>query len=173
MLNALTLNGGPPLSSQLPPGATYDPRDFGILEDIVARLAATGQFEFVHLVCLPEDQGFGANETVAAVVEPVEWSEPVEEFDDGGTVTHAFRWRITLLRREADPAVNAKALDLLQDVAANAVNGQSLAAITFPPMTRIRRGVWNRRAAPEQRVVLNGDCTYEVVGYASHDVTDP
>lgn len=156
-----------------PPTGDYDARDWGILEDVQARLRATNEWDDVHLVAQPEDVGFGADETIAAVVEPVEWSEPAEEFDDGGDTTRIFRFRVTLLRRDEDAEANAKALDRLGNVASNAVNGRSLAGITFPSMTRLRRGQWKPRTTPEQRLVLLGDCTYEVVNYDAHDTTDP
>ena len=161
-------NTSPPPSS-----SGYDARDWGILEDVQTRLRATHEFSDVHLVALPEDVGFAATETVAAVVEPAEWSEPAEEYDEGGDVTRLFKFRITLMRRDEDPVINAKALDRLSDVVCNALDGQSLATITFPAMTRVRRGRWDRRTTPEQRLVLSGDCTYEVTTYTGHDTTDP
>ena len=59
-----------------------------------------------------------------------------------------------LLYRHDDPQLRDEGAELLLDTAANALNGQSLAGLTFPQTTRIIQWDWqpaNGTGAADQR----------------------
>lgn len=147
-------------------------RDDDIFKEIVSILDGLNIFDGVHYPCLPEDQGQPAAETKMAIVEPMDWSEPVEEFDDGGTAVRRARYRLTLSVRDEDEQVAARALDLLYTKSANALNGQSLLGATFPDTTNLSRGTWSKRTAPESKMVCQGEFQYLITGFTGYDTTE-
>lgn len=146
-------------------------RDDDLFKAIIALLGATGAFDGLHYPSLPEDQGQPASEGKMAVLEPLEGNEPVEIFDDGSSEVRQVRYRLTLMFRDPDPEVCARELDRLFSIAANSVNGKSLLGATFPDTTRLRKSTWNRRTAPEQKLVCTGEFQYLIEGWQGHDTT--
>jgi hypothetical protein len=78
---------------------------------------------------------------------------------------------ITLLQRNEDPQLRDEAAELLFDTAANALNGQSLADLTLPQLTRFVSWKWQKPEAPERRISATFSYQYIVEGWDSYDVT--
>lgn len=154
-----------------PAPGTEGVRDDAIFQAIVAILQATGEFDDVHYPSLPEEQGEPAAELKMAVLEPAEHSEPVEIFDDGSDEIVMAKYQLHITVRDGDAATCASEVDRLMNVACNAINGQSILGATFPDTTRLKRGKWNRRVAPEQKVICQGEFQYEVIGWTGHATT--
>jgi hypothetical protein len=147
-------------------------RDWDVLGAIRDLLTLTGQFDLVALSGLPEDRGFAAVST-ACVIQPGAW-EDVDEWDDAVEVSIPRRvsWTLTILVRDSDPEVRDSTADRLSNLAQDTLDGVSLGGITLPGRTKLRRGVWSRPASAERRLVLAGEFTYIVSGFAGHDDTD-
>jgi hypothetical protein len=88
------------------------------------------------------------------------------------SIPRAVAWTLTLFVRQSDPESRDREADRLANVAQNVLDGQSLAGITLPGLTKIRRGRWERSPAPERRLVLMGEFTYLVNAFDGHDTTE-
>ena len=149
-------------------------RDRDVRNAIVAALQATGAFDAggVWITGLPEDRGAGASNVAAAAIEPVSsslddrWDAPPE----GGLVVTSLV-AITLLFRHEDAQLRDEAAELLFDTAANALNGQSLAGLTLPAMTRFTNWRWEKPAPPERRLTAIFSYQYIIDGWFNFDVT--
>lgn len=148
-------------------------RDRDVREDIRDRLEATDQFGGVFLSGLPEDFGFGASLQTAAVIEPQSGSqddkwdaEPTGDLIVSGAVT------ITFLARDEIPETRDAAVELLFTTAANALNGQSLAELTLPPLTRFASWRWQKATPPERRITSTFNYQYLVPGWGQQDTTE-
>jgi hypothetical protein len=148
-------------------------RDWDVLSDIRDRLIATGAFDGVHLSGLPAEYGRSAGETRMAVCTLSGWDD-ADDWDDAEDVSipRAVAWTLTLFVRQSDPESRDREADRLANVAQNVLDGQSLAGITLPGLTKIRRGRWERSPAPERRLVLMGEFTYLVNAFDGHDTTE-
>lgn len=140
-------------------------RDPDILDDIQARLKAIGLFDNVYRSALPEDRGQSASDNMAAAVAMNEWQE-IDDADDGPNLRlqRTVRWTLTLFVREDDPQVRERKLDKLLAASQKALDGKSLAGVTVPDWTRLRRGTYQTPASPEQRMTVAGDAIYWVEG---------
>ena len=147
--------------------------DFSILNDARDRLAALGVFDGVYRSALPEDKGQSSGDKLAAVVAPGDWDE-VDERNDEETVqsTRRVRWALTLIARDDDPELREAALDDLLSASQNALDGVSLAGVTIPDWTRLRRGRYEPSQSPEQRMTVVGEFAYWVEGFDGHDGED-
>jgi hypothetical protein len=133
---------------------------------------ATGAFDAVSLGGLPEDHGSGSSNTALAAIEPLS-SDQADRWDnapEGGLIVTSLV-TITLLYRHEDAQLRDEAVELLLDTAANALNGQSLAALTLPPLTRFVSWRWEKPKAPERRISATFSYQYLVEGWNSYDVT--
>lgn len=139
-------------------------RDEDIYDDIVARLEATGKFAGVILAV---DQGRrGADDWPLAVVEEADWDD-LDDADSGDAVdlVHRGRFAVSLLVREEADAAQFGGLRSLERAARNAINGQSLAGVTFPAMTVLRRARMLPAGSPNKGWSLQGEFTYIVAGF--------
>ena len=78
---------------------------------------------------------------------------------------------ITLLYRHEDPQLRDEGAELLFDTAANALNGQCLADLTLPDMTKFTTWKWQAPAAPERRITAIFSYQYIVEGWDGFDAT--
>ena len=113
----------------------------------------TGAFDSVWIWGLPEDYGSAASGLAAAAIEPSS-SDQTDRWDDAsdGSLLVTSLVTITLLIRHEDPQLRDEAVELLFDTAADALNGQSLAGLTLPSLTRFLSWRWEKPAAPERRI---------------------
>jgi hypothetical protein len=147
-------------------------RDRDVRNAMQAALMATNAFNAVYLSGLPENFGSGSSNVAIAVVEPSasnqsdRWdSQPVGGLIVASTVT------ITLAYRHRDPQLRDEAVELLFDVAANTLNGQSLAGLTLPALTRFQSWRWETPAPPERRITSTFAYQYIVEGWDDYDTT--
>lgn len=147
-------------------------RDRDVRNAIHDALVATGAFDGVWIWGLPEDYGAGASIGAAAAIEP-ESSTQDDRWDAavGGALIVTSRVTITLLYRAEDPQLRDEAAELLFDTAANALNGQSLADLTLPQLTRFVSWRWEKPAAAERRITSIFTYQYIVEGWDSYDET--
>ena len=82
------------------------------------------------------------------------------------------RVNIILLYRHEDPQLRDEAVELLFDVAANALNGQCLAGLTLPQLTNFTSWRWEKPAAPERQITAIFSYHYIVEGWNSYDTSE-
>ncbi|MHB8359801.1 MAG: hypothetical protein ACYDCP_09950 [Thermoplasmataceae archaeon] len=148
-------------------------RDRDVRNAIQTALQATDAFSEVYLWGLPEDYGSGASQIAVAVIEPHS-STQADHWDGGpGTglvVTSVVT--ITLIYRHEDPQLRDEAVELLLDVAANTLNGQSLASLTLSELTRFTSWRWETPSHPERRISATFSYQYIVDGWADYDTSE-
>ena len=147
-------------------------RDRDVRNAMQAALAATGAFDAVWLWGLPEAHGSGASRLAIATIEPVS-SVQDDRWDSAatGSLVVTSQVAITLLARHEDPQTRDENAELLLDVVANALNGQSLAGFTIPELTRLASWRWSPPSAPERRVEAIFGYQYIVDFWNSYDLT--
>jgi hypothetical protein len=147
-------------------------RDRDVRNAMQAALVATGAFDGVFVWGLPEDYGSGASNAALAVIEP-ESSTQEDRWDaaPGGGLIVTSRVAITLIYRAEDPQLRDEAAELLFDIAANALNGQGLAGLTLPQLTRFVSWRWEKPAPPERRIASVFSYQYIVEGWDDYDVS--
>ncbi len=147
-------------------------RDRDVRDAIQTALVATNAFDGVFLWGKPEDYGSGASLALIAVVEP-ESSTQDDRWDTqttGGLLVTS-RVTITLYARAEDPQIRDEAVELLLDITANALNGQSLAELTLPGLTRVVSWRWAPPAPPERMIPVIFSYQYIVEGWEAYDTT--
>lgn len=94
-----------------------------------------------------------------------------DELDDVDPVeiVRKVSFKLEITAREEDPAERAKTLDRLQAAARKAVNGKSLAGLTLPALTMLRRETLGPVKHPNQTLTLTGEFAYLISGYDGHD----
>jgi hypothetical protein len=147
-------------------------RDRDVRNAIQSALVATGAFDGVFVWGLPEDYGSGASNAVLAIIEP-ESSTQEDRWDaaPGSGVLITSRVTITLIYRAEDPQLRDEAAELLFDTAANALNGQCLAGLTLPQLTRFVSWRWEKPGPPERRIASIFSYQYIVEGWDSYDTS--
>lgn len=147
-------------------------RDRDVRVAIQAALVGTGAFDDVYLWGLPEDYGSGVSRMALAVIEPS--SSTQTDRWDGGAATGlvvASTVTITFLYRHEDPQLRDEACELLLDTAADTLNGQPLADLTLPDLTRFMSWRWEKPTAPERRITATFSYQYIIDGWNAYDVT--
>lgn len=148
-------------------------RDRDVRNAIQAALLGTGAFDGVWIWGLPEDYGTGASQLAAAAIEP-ESSNQDDRWDGttqiGLVVTS--RVSLTLCYRHDDPQLRDEGVELLMDIAANALNGESLADLTLPDVTRFQSWQWQKPEAPERRIKATFTYQYFVEGWEAYDISE-
>ena len=147
-------------------------RDRDVRNAIQSALVETAAFDAVWIWGLPEDYGTGASSLAAAAIEPSS-SDQTDRWDDapaGGLLVTSLV-TITFLYRHEDPQLRDEAVELLFDTAANALNGQCLAGLTLPALTRFVSWRWEKPTAPERRITSTFSYQYIVEGWNAYDTT--
>jgi hypothetical protein len=150
------------------------PRDRDVRNAIKTLLDATGAFDSdgVWITGMPEDSGSGSSIAAAAAIEPV--SSTQDDRWDGVAETGLVitsTVAITLIYRNEDPQLRDEGAELLLDTAANALNGQSLAGLTLPDLTRFLSWAWVSPTAPERKIRAQFQYQYLVEGWGGADTT--
>jgi hypothetical protein len=148
-------------------------RDRDVRFAIKEALEATDAFGGVFLSGLPENHGFGTSFYTAAVIEPASWNDD-DKWDDTviGDIIRDSQVTITFMARDQDPALRDAAVELLANVAADALNGQSLADLTIPPFTRFGSGRYEKARDVERRITSTFKYRYLVPGWNAFDTTE-
>jgi hypothetical protein len=147
-------------------------RDRDVRNAIQAALVATNAFNGVFVWGLPEDYGSGAsNEAFAAVVPQSSRQEDLWDAAAVGGIVITSRVSIVLAFRQIDPQLRDEGAELLLDTTANALNGQSLAGLTFTQTARIVQWDWQPVTVPERRINAVFSYQYIVEGWDEYDVT--
>ena len=129
------------------------PRDRDIRNAIQQALLDTNMFDAVHMTGLPEDWGFGASELAAAAIEPGnETDDDKWDASPYGDLLETALVTITFAQRMDDPQLCDEAVELLFDVAANALNGSNFGGFTVPGLTKFKSRRWEKRKHPERRI---------------------
>jgi hypothetical protein len=147
-------------------------RDRDVRNAIQTALMATGAFDGVWIWGLPEDYGTGSSQFAAAAIVPMSstQSDRWDSQDAGGLIVTS-RVAITLAYRHIDPQLRDESAELLVDQVGNALNGQSLAALTMPALTRVESWSWAPPTAPERRINVVFSYQYIVEGWGAYDIT--
>lgn len=156
-----------------PEPATYGP-DCDVFDDIVARLAALNRFADlgVDYGAPSEVLARSGKQYPCAAVLPLNWIE-ADRWDSGDSI-RTVSYQVVLVVRHEEPRERYRQLDHLSRLVSNALNGQSLADITFKDLTVLTRGTYaSTPQHPEQRLTLTGQFAYEIVGHDARDETDP
>jgi hypothetical protein len=148
-------------------------RERDVRNAIQSALVATGAFDSVFVWGLPEDYGSAASSAALAFIEP-ESSTQEDRWDgaSGSGLLITSRVTITLIYRANDPQLRDEAAELLFDNAANALNGQGLAGLTLPQLTRFVSWRWERPDPPERRIASIFSYQYIVEGWDSYDSSE-
>jgi hypothetical protein len=147
-------------------------RDRGILKLIKVALDGTGQFEKVTTSGLPEEAGQSASNLALAGLELAAFSE-ITQANDYHAVPQqrSVDFLLYIHVRHPEPDTRDDLVDYLQNVAANAINGQPLGGVTYADWTRLGRGQWMQATGTERRLVCRGTFVYDIPDYAAHDDT--
>jgi hypothetical protein len=152
-------------------------RDRDVRNAIQAVLAATNAFDVsingdysVYLWGMPEEWGSGASSTAAAAISPLSsHQEDLWDASPTGGLVITSRVSIVLAYRHHDPQLRDEAAELLVDTTANALNGQSLAGLTFTQTARLTEWTWQPATPPERRINCTFSYQYIVEGWNSYD----
>ncbi len=149
-------------------------RDRDVRNAVQSALIATNAFDHgaVWIWGLPEDHGTGSSEQAAVAIVPMSSSQgDLWDAAAAGGLVITSRVQLVMLYRNEDPQLRDEGAELLLDATANALNGQSLAGLTFPQTTRITDWTWQPPAVPERRIQATLTYQYIVEGWESYDVT--
>jgi hypothetical protein len=147
-------------------------RDRDVRNAVQTALVQTNAFDGVWVWGLPEDYGTGSSKQAAAVIIPQSSrQEDLWDAAPAGGLVITSRIAVTLLNRNEDPQLRDEGAELLLDTAANALNGQSLAGLTFPQTTRITQWDWQPVTVPERRIQAILTYQYIVEGWEAYDTT--
>jgi hypothetical protein len=147
-------------------------RERDVRNAIQTMLVATNAFDGVYVWGMPEDYGSGASLLAIAAIEP-QSSTQDDRWDaatTGGLVITS-RLTLTFLARNEDPQLRDESVELLLDTAADTLNGQSLAGLTLPQLTRFVSWRWETPIAPERRIITTFSYQYIVDGWDEYDET--
>jgi hypothetical protein len=146
-------------------------RDWDILIDVRDRLDALGVFDVVYLAGEPTDPRERASDGLLAVVSPAGGDSDDDAMS--GTevdIIRVFRFQVTIANRANSQGERVNALGRAANRARNAIDGKSLAGLTFPAMTGFKPDRYERPNHPDSTITLDGSCTYMIPGYAAHNV---
>jgi hypothetical protein len=145
-------------------------RERDVRNAIRAALMPTDAFDAVYVWGLPEDYGSGGSQLAVAVIEPHSSTQD-DRWDaaTGGGLVITSLLTLTFLARNDDPQLRDEAVELLFDTAADVLNGQNLAGLTLPQLTRFVSWRWERPIAPERRIVTTFSYQYIVEGWDEYD----
>jgi hypothetical protein len=147
-------------------------RERDIRNQIHDVLDATGAFDGVYLTGLPEDRGEASGETRSVAIEPAETVQT--DLWDGtrGDLLMTCRVNLAFLARHDDAQIRDETAELLVNIAANVLNGQSLAGATLIGQTRFKSWSWEKPKAPERRITAVLEYQYLVTGWTGFDTAE-
>ena len=135
-------------------------------------LDQTGAFDGVYLSGLPEDRGETAGDSRAVVIEPdmTTRTDPTDDFD--GDPLLSAQVKLIFMARDEDPQVRDEVAELLLNVAAVTLDGNTLGGMVLPSRTKIRSWSWQKPVAPERRITAILEFQYLGDGWASFNTAD-
>jgi hypothetical protein len=145
--------------------------DAAIRADIADRLRATGEFDDV----LVSDASRGCDSGGSFVAEISPFGGDSRGHDDSpasGLLIQSERATLTITVRHEDQELRDKAAKRLLDVAANAINGVSLAGITYVHVPVVQSWKWKDATPPERRLEVTLKYMFDVPGWQSFDTTE-
>jgi hypothetical protein len=134
--NLVLQDGGSVLLLEQTADAMATARGRDIRKAIRDLLFATGEFDGVYM-----SGPFGSFDRTQCWVFPAKDSLDIDE-DYGGMVLIRSETELHFAATDYDPDVADQAVDRMLSIACNALNGQSLAGVTFPAFTRITKTKW-------------------------------
>ena len=146
--------------------------DLIIIDDIAARLQATGLFGEVVAGSAPYEYEVSADRTSVVWIDRVAWQEEpaAAEYYTERTVNYV----VWLSYRHADINICWRFLNELESVILNTLNRISYAGVTFPSFSLINRGEDQPAKDGEQVLKLYGLFRYQFVDdRTDHVVTVP
>jgi hypothetical protein len=147
-------------------------RDRDVRNAIQTALEATDAFDGVFVWGLPADKGIGSSASAVAVINPMtSRQEDLWDAAPSGGLVITTRVQLALFYRNEDPQLRDEGAELLLDTAANALNGQSLAGLTFPQTARVIQWDWQPPTVPERQINAVFSYQYIVEGWDSYDTT--
>lgn len=153
--------------------AQADARERDIRRAAIDLLKATGEFDDVYAYSMPEEQGQAAGDLKAAVVLPISGSDSLEYDDVGnGRPLCKLTFHIVVMVRNDDPQVRDETAEMLLSFAKNAVNGKSLAGLTFPATTIVRNHQWVPEKPPERQIRCVVQASYETPGWTDYNTAE-
>jgi hypothetical protein len=147
-------------------------RDRDVRNAIQELLQATSAFDGVYLWGPPKDYGSGASNLAIAWIEPGR-SNQLDKWD-GGQITGieiTSSVKIVVAQRMEDPQLRDEAAELLVDIVANAIQGQSLSDLTLPDKTRFINWTWVRANPPERQINISFEYIYLIDGWNNYNTT--
>jgi hypothetical protein len=149
-----------------PPASVLGPgRDRDVFQAIKATLVGTQAFDAVLLHQAINHARTTADRNPIVTIRRTGWNEA--DLYDPTCFERTVSYDLTIALRMDDPEERFAALERLEDIAVNALDGQTLAGICVRHKTAIARGQDDPEARdPEQRVTLKGQFAYLFDGYA-------
>lgn len=136
-------------------------------------LEKTNAFDEVSLKGLPEDWGSRAGSSKISFVEPLNYTQT--DLWDGGPNTGSTannQATITIAVRDSDPQACDEKCELLLQTAIDAIQGQSLANLTVCDHTRFVRAQFQKRVAPERRLVATFAYEYIIDAWDGYEIDE-
>jgi hypothetical protein len=157
----------PGLDAPAPPESPGRDRD--VFRALQSALQALGAFDAVLL----HQQGDLAHATSdrnpIALVRRTDWIET--NIAGPTTIERTVNFEVVIALRDEDPEARFEALERLESLALNALDGQNWAGISLRDKTSLRRGYDDPAAPhPEARVSLKGQFTYILEGYSNRSI---
>lgn len=147
-------------------------RDNDALAHAATLINASGAFGDVRVGQKLEDLIRSGEETRVAVLNAGAAEEtPFAATEDGGeSYMRKVMFKVEIAVRDPNPEARDAEIDRLEQIVVNRVSGRSLARLTFPGKTMIRRSRYaDAKQHPEQRAVLDGEFTYLVSGRSARN----
>jgi hypothetical protein len=131
-------------------------------------MMATEAFDNVYLTGFSDQSDENAQDVLAAAILPVSWQES-DDYDDTVSGLMQIDGKVTIffLARDEDQQVRDEKCELLLNTAANALNGQSLASLTFPEWTKFKSVQWIDPVPPERKIRATFAYSYYVDTFTS------
>jgi hypothetical protein len=158
----------PPLEALSPSTAS---RDRDVFRALQAALGATGAFDAVLMHQYDTPANMSPDRNPVVVLRRTDWLET--NLADPTTIQRTVAFEIVIALRDDDPEARFEAIERLESLVLNALDGQNWAGLCLRDQTAIRRGSDDPTAShPEARVILKGQFAYILEGYASRN-TNP
>jgi hypothetical protein len=151
----------------VPPDTVIPGTDHDIYLDVIGRLEATGAFD--EVLAFEDQPPTSADWRVLAIVLPGEETD-LDDCDPIVIEEHG-AYVVEIRAREQDPERRHRLLSIAAAATRNALNGVSLAGLTLPPKTMMRRKQIPKQRNPEQVVRLAGEWVQLIQGYKGYDDT--
>ena len=149
-------------------------RDRDVRTAIADALQATDAFDPNGVwLFSPETMGQGSSVGRAVQIEP--GNSTVDTRWDAQTVGGVIimsQVKLTLIYRDDDAQKRDEGAENLLQQCQNALNGQNLAGLTLPALTRFQTWNWAQAQPPERQIICVFQYSYIVEGWNAFDTTE-